>query len=573
MKIELTSVFKKGILIGLVFWVSFSFGQIDKVWTIENIAGSTGSTSFTPGASAMGNGFQVPGAIDMDKEGNIYFGVASVGAPTDAAVYRIDRLTSAMTKLPFDASGISGLTIDREDNILYYCVGFSIGASPERLEYIYSYDLTTGISDTIAGNGLNNIPPIEESSALGNPIGNAGGIKIDPTGEFLYYSSTIPMIEATSIPNYIQKIIIATGTTKRVLGNNDLIDAPEVENATPIWDLPVTVGLGLAWDSNGDLYFTDRYNSIKKIKDGIIYDVVGIGSEDGGDDADGVPAKEALLDFYYSGFVITENDVLFLCDDNNNKIRRVQLTPNIEDDIEYVTTVCGTGDNESDGDDSKDLLEVGFRLAKETNIQAYDMLINEDSLVFTDGANRLRQVFICTYPEITEITVTPETICVGDSVTLSVNGDLNNADTWNWYLSDECSSTEMPYGHSESIKVLVENDFDISVSASGGCVFTQECLSESFELNCKEYYNTFTPNGDGKNDVFEISTVQNYPLNTVSIYNRWGVLLNKIENYDNETNVWTGTNEGDVAVGSGTYFFTLESAGETIISGWIELIK
>ena len=68
--------------------------------------------------------------------------------------------------------------------MMYYCVGYSFGVDEDRLEYIYSYNLNTGDSDTIAGNGDNNIPPIEELPARENPIGNAGGIKIDPTGEF-----------------------------------------------------------------------------------------------------------------------------------------------------------------------------------------------------------------------------------------------------------------------------------------------------------------------------------------------------------------------------------------------------
>ncbi len=59
----------------------------------------------------------------------------------------------------------------------------------------------------------------------------------------------------------------------------------------------------------------------------------------------------------------------------------------------------------------------------------------------------------------------------------------------------------------------------------------------------------------------------------MSIYNRWGVLINEIQNYDNVTNVWKGTFNADLEVDSGTYFFTFESGGETIISGWIELIR
>lgn len=107
MKIDLTLVLKKGLLMGLVFWASISFGQIDKVWTIQNVAGVTGLNIFTAGNPALENGFQVPGAIDMDKYGNIYFGVASIGTPANAAVYKIDKLTTVMTKLPFDASGIT----------------------------------------------------------------------------------------------------------------------------------------------------------------------------------------------------------------------------------------------------------------------------------------------------------------------------------------------------------------------------------------------------------------------------------------------------------------------------------
>lgn len=568
MKLELNSVFKKGILIGLVFWASISFGQIDKVWTIQNIAGN-GTGIFNSGNLAMNTGFQIPSAMTTDLDGNIYFSVTDfLGG--EGMIYKIRKSDNMLVVVLNDVTGISGLDFDTKRNKLYFSMGD--GSTTYANEYIWALDMETMNVDSLAGNGLAGLPPNNDEGeliALNEPIGYAAGIKIDPSGDYLYYSCRSPF---ETFPSFIQKIDLVNGTTRRVVGNNDLL-AEEVANFAYATEVGVKVGIGLAWDSNNDLYFAEGHNTIKKIKDGQVFNVIGIGNVDGDYFGDGVPALEAKLNINTSGFVINDNDVLFLCDDNNNVIRRVQLTPNIEGDDEIITTVCGTGDSEGDGDVLKDLTDASFKLAKLTNIKAYDILIVGDTLVISDAAKRLRQVFICNYPTLTDIAVTPETICVGDSVTLSIGDDLKDADMWNWYISDECSSTEMPYGHGQSITVFVEDDFDISVSASGGCLLKQDCLTESFELSCKEFYNTFTPNGDGKNDFFEINTVLNYPLNTVSIYNRWGVLISEIQNYDNVTNVWSGTFNGDLEVNSGTYFFTFESGGETIISGWIELIR
>ena len=49
-----------------------------------------------------------------------------------------------------------------------------------------------------------------------------------------------------------------------------------------------------------------------------------------------------------------------------------------------------------------------------------------------------------------------------------------------------------------------------------------------------EFYNGFSPNGDGKNDYWEIPMLEFYPNNTVTIINRWGVEVWKQDDYDNE---------------------------------------
>ncbi|MFC3973147.1 T9SS type B sorting domain-containing protein [Maribacter confluentis] len=79
-----------------------------------------------------------------------------------------------------------------------------------------------------------------------------------------------------------------------------------------------------------------------------------------------------------------------------------------------------------------------------------------------------------------------------------------------------------------------------------------------------EVFNVITPNGDGIHDVLRISGLQNYPNNTLKIYNRWGVAVYITKAYNTEGNVFDGTSEGRITVDTerklpvGTYFYILD---------------
>ena len=94
-----------------------------------------------------------------------------------------------------------------------------------------------------------------------------------------------------------------------------------------------------------------------------------------------------------------------------------------------------------------------------------------------------------------------------------------------------------------------------------------------------EVFNVITPNGDGVHDVLAISGLQNYPENTIRIYNRWGVLVYTTKAYNTNGNTFDGTSEGRVTIEKdnklpvGTYFYILDYVdvtGKTItLSGYI----
>ena len=90
------------------------------------------------------------------------------------------------------------------------------------------------------------------------------------------------------------------------------------------------------------------------------------------------------------------------------------------------------------------------------------------------------------------------------------------------------------------------------------------CLVE----NCVSLtiHNAFTPDGDGINENFIIDNINNpcYAENTVEIYNRWGVLVFDVQNYNNTDRVFKGFSEGRATVKetsglpTGTYYYVLK---------------
>ena len=78
-----------------------------------------------------------------------------------------------------------------------------------------------------------------------------------------------------------------------------------------------------------------------------------------------------------------------------------------------------------------------------------------------------------------------------------------------------------------------------------------------------EVFNVITPNGDGVHDVLRIANIENFPNNTVKIYNRWGVLVFQTKAYNSNGNVFDGTSEGRVTIDQqrklpvGTYFYII----------------
>lgn len=144
-----------------------------------------------------------------------------------------------------------------------------------------------------------------------------------------------------------------------------------------------------------------------------------------------------------------------------------------------------------------------------------------------------------------------------------------------WSPSSICPSQNCPSIDSlqpglYSVTVIAMNSNNVAID-SVNFNYTVLASTEPCQIIV---YNGFTPNGDGINDNWVIENIDNFPINSVSIFNRWGNKVWSTDNYNNNnnTNFWDGKHSNGSTLTSGTYFYVIDIGnGKAIKKGWVEL--
>lgn len=127
---------------------------------------------------------------------------------------------------------------------------------------------------------------------------------------------------------------------------------------------------------------------------------------------------------------------------------------------------------------------------------------------------------------------------------------------YSWDLGDGNTSTskDFVYHYEEDGTYIV-----VFHAANDYCTYQE---SSSIPVITVRIPNVITPDHDGLNDVLQVEASDAIK---VQIYNRWGDLVFKEENYKND---WYAK-----GLGSGTYFYKIDVQNETTCKGWIQVIK
>lgn len=117
--------------------------------------------------------------------------------------------------------------------------------------------------------------------------------------------------------------------------------------------------------------------------------------------------------------------------------------------------------------------------------------------------------------------------------------------------------------------------YDVTVVSDLGCETRKE-VTIGTEIRP---YNGVSRNGDGRNEIFNISCIENFPGNNVKIFNRAGTLVYEGEGYNNVDIYFDGkSNRGVSPMGlqlpDGTYWYVIDKRdGSKPLAGYLELVK
>ena len=153
-------------------------------------------------------------------------------------------------------------------------------------------------------------------------------------------------------------------------------------------------------------------------------------------------------------------------------------------------------------------------------------------------------------------------LCGTENITLDAG---NDGIVYNWSTGQTTREITVYEGYQE-ISVKVIDEF--------GCTDQDEITINS--CTTVEYFknmpSAFTPNGDGKNDVWNIPDLQNFPQAIVEIYDRWGALIFRSES--GYSNPWDGNSGGkEMPMDSYYYVINLNTPGLEQIAGTVTLIR
>lgn len=180
------------------------------------------------------------------------------------------------------------------------------------------------------------------------------------------------------------------------------------------------------------------------------------------------------------------------------------------------------------------------------------------------GCDATASVFV--FPNLPVVAVQDTTLCDGESLILQFESPNANL-SWP--------------GLSDSSSVRIDKIGTYILEAANGCGSISVAVEVgNRDCNCPAIIpNVFTPNGDGVNDVFEIAMSCD-PLNySLIIFNRWG---QEVFRTLRKTEFWQGNfdnNQGDQAA-EGVYFYVLsyqnsllQSLKQAVLSGNVTLMR
>ncbi len=173
-----------------------------------------------------------------------------------------------------------------------------------------------------------------------------------------------------------------------------------------------------------------------------------------------------------------------------------------------------------------------------------------------------------------KISYTYSTQALGGEFNVSFINTSTNSDYYIWMFGDTLIAGNISYDINPNHSYSNTGQYPVTVYASNsfGCTSLYSNSIYVKTNNALFIPTTFTPNGDGKNDIFRVRGDQ-FLLKEMAIYDQWGTLVYRT---DASLPYWDGKSQGDV-LQNATYVYRINLIDQDQVSkeltGSITLIK
>ena len=170
------------------------------------------------------------------------------------------------------------------------------------------------------------------------------------------------------------------------------------------------------------------------------------------------------------------------------------------------------------------------------------------------------------------VTATPQDtqITRGDTVLL----DVTSGASYYWFADQPVYFNNAQQRNPQALMHADSTTYYVIVTDNRGCrgidtVFVS-WLPDQVEPDLSNVMNVITPNGDGNNDVLDLTEVLFGDACTLRVMNRWGTTwVYETENY---ANTWGGTDADGNLLPSGTYYFFVVCGRDLRYSGPVTIV-
>ena len=148
--------------------------------------------------------------------------------------------------------------------------------------------------------------------------------------------------------------------------------------------------------------------------------------------------------------------------------------------------------------------------------------------------------------------------CDGSNFVLSAVGIGTLNASYIWY-----NNLHQNIGTSPSIRITTEGNYSLELS-NNGCSEEKPISVNNIKCTIPK---GISPNGDGNNDIFDLS---NLNVQKLQIFNRYGIEVYSKSDYTNE---WTGKSNSGAELPDGTYYFVVQYTNGKTKTGWVYINK